>query len=48
MLLLRIRGETIKYATIKKKKETEVESNLQKEIELLEECHSSGRKNTEL
>ena len=37
MLLLSIRGETIKYATIKKKKETEIESNLQKEIELLEE-----------
>ena len=37
MLLLRIREKTITYATIKKKNETEIESNLQKEIELLEE-----------
>ena len=53
MLLLRIRGETITYATIKKKNETEIESNLQKEIELLDEsCNALNvtlwKKKTEL
>ena len=48
MLLLRIRGETIKFATFEKKKRVHLENTLIKDIETLEASEQLQSSNTEL
>ena len=48
MLLLRIRGETIKFATFEKKKRVHLANTLIKDIETLEASEPLQSSNTEL
>ena len=46
MLLLRIRGETIKYATYRKRQENENENRLKSEIQVLEKDNNQTKLKT--